>query len=135
MGNPNTLPIYPYTIKDAAIQILNGNASNEITLLSAGANSGSRIDVLSACSNDSNAVVLNIVKNNGNNSFPLGCVNVPANSGMNANNAAVDLLAALSQFAAVGSIFLETGWSIKISAQTTVTANKAVTIAASYGNY
>jgi hypothetical protein len=129
-------PIYPDTIKNAALDIENADGTTKQLLLTAGSN-GARIGSIGVVSNDTSAIVLNIFYNDGTTDFLLGSVSIPTLSGTDGSTPAVALLnsADLPFLNEDLSFFLEAGDSIKIAPHSAVTSAKKVTLIAQYGDY
>ena len=129
-------PIYPGTIKNAALDIEPGDTTSLQTLVTAGSN-GSRINSISVISDDTSDVVLAIWYNDGSNDYLLGSVNIPTLSGTDGSAPAVSLLNS-TDLPFLGedlALYLEGSDIIKIAALTTVTTAKKITLVAHYGDY
>ena len=88
-------------------------------------------------SDDTSAVVLNVYVNNGSTSFLVGAVNIPTLAGTNGVAPSINLLNLidLPALQAGGGLALQPTYKLNISAQTTVTAAKTMTITAAGGDY
>ena len=129
-------PIYPGTIKNAALDIEPGDTTSLQTLVTAGSN-GSRINSISVISDDTSDVVLAIWYNDGSNDYLIGSVNIPTLSGTDGSAPAVSLLNS-TDLPFLGedlALYLEGADIIKIAALTTVTTAKKITLVAHYGDY
>jgi len=129
-------PIYPGTIKNAALDIEPGDTTSLQTLVTAGSN-GSRINSISVISDDTSDVVLAIWYNDLTTDFLLGSVNIPTLSGTDGSAPAVSLLNS-TDLPFLGedlALYLEGSDIIKIAALTTVTTAKKITLVAHYGDY
>jgi len=129
-------PIYPGTIKNAALDIEPADTTTLQTLVTAGAN-GSRINSISVISDDTSDVVLAIYYNDLTTDFLLGSVNIPTLSGTDGSAPAVSLLNS-TDLPFLGedlALYLEGSDIIKIAALTTVTTAKKITLVAHYGDY
>lgn len=124
-------PIYFGSVKNHVAQILNADASNLVTLVTAGA-SGSQITALGAASTDTSDRDVAFYVTKGGTDYLLGTVKIPANSGNTNALAAVDVLSsamlAWVRQDADGAkyLHLENGSVLKAKALTTVTAAKAI---------
>ena len=129
-------PIYPDTIKNAALDIENADGTTKQTLLTAGSG-GARVGSIGAVSDDTSAVILDIFYNDGTSDFLLGSVNIPTLSGTDGSTPAVALLNStdLPFLNEDLCFFLEAGDSIKIAPHNAVTSAKKVTLVAQYGDY
>ena len=128
-------PIYPGTIKNAALDIEPGDTTSLQTLVTAGS-SGSRINSISVISDDTSDVVLAIWYNDGSNDYLIGSVNIPTLSGTDGSAPAVSLLNS-TDLPFLGedlALYLEGSDIIKIAALTTVTTAKKITCVAHYGD-
>jgi len=129
-------PIYPGTIKNAALDIEPADTTSLQTLLTAGSN-GSRINSISVISDDTSDVVLAIYYNDLTTDFLIGSVNIPTLSGTDGSVPAVSLLNS-TDLPFLGedlALYLEGSDIIKIAALTTVTTAKKITLVAHYGDY
>jgi hypothetical protein len=132
----NTTPIFPLTVQTSAATIVNADGTGEKTLVTAGAN-GTRIDAVSITSTDTAAVTLTVLVHDGTTSYAVGEIAVPAGSGTNGSAPAIKGLSAdgLPWLDASGSLFLKTGWSLRVAAKAAVTSAKTVTLVAFSGDY
>lgn len=129
-------PIFPDTIKNAALDVENGDGVAEQDLLTAGAN-GCRINNISVISDDTNAVILSVFYNDGATSSRIASVTVPTLAGTDGSAPAVSLLNA-TDMPFLGddlSYYLEASDKLTIAAQTAVTTAKKVSLVATYGDY
>jgi hypothetical protein len=127
--------------QNGKVQIANADAQAQKTVYTAGA-SGSKVTSLVAQSTDTSARDVQISITNGGTSFPLGVVTVPIGAGNSGSVPAVNLLnAAELPGLALDSdgnpyIHLISGDTLTVSALTTVTAAKLITvIAATAGDF
>ena len=129
-------PIYPDTIKNAALDIENADGTTKQTLLTAGS-SGARVDSIGAVSDDTSAIILDIFYNDGTTDFLLGSISIPTLSGTDGSTPAVALLndTDLPFLKEDLCFFLEASDSIKIAPHSAVTSAKKVTLIAQYGDY
>jgi len=129
-------PIFPDTIKNAALDIENADGTSEQDLLTAGSN-GSRINSISAVSDDTSAVVLEFFYNDLTTSFLIGSVSIPTLSGTDGSAPAVSILNA-TDMPFLGddlALYLEGSDKITVAAQAAVTSAKKVTLVVTYGDY
>ena len=132
----NTSPIFPLVVQTSAATIVNADGTGEKALVTAGAN-GTRIDVVSITSTDTAAVMLTVLVHDGTTSYAVGEIAVPAGAGTNGSALAVKglSLAFLPWLDASGSLFLRTGWSLRVAAKAAITSTKTVTLVAFSGDY
>lgn len=139
MPTTNT-PIYPQTITNGLVQILNADAQNLKTIYTGGAN-GSKVEMLIVTSTDTadRDVQFSIV--NGGITYIIGTVKIPLNSGNTNSVVTVNILlnAQMSTLPrdANGNpyIYLANGSVLKAEALTTVTSGKTISIISSGGDY
>lgn len=131
-------PIYPQTIRNYAAQILPADGTGKKTLVTGGTN-GSRVDAVNVASTETTARDLQIWLSNGTADFLLATISVPANSGNNNAAPSVDVLRhyVLPGLAVDASgnriLYVESGWSLKASATSALTAGKELVLVASAG--
>lgn len=131
----NTVPTFAKQPQNGKVQIANADAQNQKTIYTAGAN-GSKVTALIAVSTDTSARDVQISITNGGTSFPLGTVSVPAGSGNSSSVTSVNLLnpAVLAglAFDSDGNpyIHLISGDTLTVSALSTVTTAKLITVSA-----
>ena len=132
----NISPIFPLTPTGATQTIVAADTTTAKTIITGGTN-GTRVDSVAVSSTDTAAQVLNIIINDGTNDRQVGTINIPLGSGTVLGNPAISLLttSSLPWLPSSGSIFLKTGWVLKLSAQTTITAAKTISITAFAGDY
>lgn len=132
----NTTPIFPLVVQTSAATIVNADGTGEKTLVTAGAN-GTRIDAVSITSTDSASVTLAVKAHDGTTSYAVGEIAVPAGSGTNGSAPAIKGLSAayLPWIDASGSLFLKTGWSLRVAAKVAVTSGATVALVAFSGDY
>lgn len=132
----NTSPIFPLVVQTSAIAIVNADGTGEKALVTAGAN-GTRVDTVSITSTDTATVTLTVMLHDGTTSYAAGEIAVPAGSGTNGSTPAAKVLSAeyLPWLDASGSLFLKTGWSLRVAAKAAVTSAKTVTLVAFSGDY
>ncbi len=131
----NTTPTLPKQPQNGAVQIANSDAQAQKTVYTGGAN-GSIVRSLIATSTDTSARDVQISKTNGGTSFPIGTVSVPAGAGNTSGVVSTNLLdpTVLKGLAyddnANPYIILISGDTLTVSALTTVTSGKTITVAA-----
>lgn len=129
-------PIFPDTIKNAALDIENADGTTTQDLLTAGS-AGSRINNISVTSDDTAAVDLIVYYNDGTTDFAIARVNIPIGAGTNGTAPPVSLLNA-TDMPFLGddlSYYLLAAKKIRIAAVAAVTAAKKVSLVATYGDY
>ena len=92
---------------------------------------------VSITSTDTAAVMLTVLVHDGTTSYAVGEIAVPAGAGTNGSALAVKglSLAFLPWLDASGSLFLRTGWSLRVAAKAAITSTKTVTLVAFSGDY
>jgi hypothetical protein len=136
----SSTPVLVQTPKLGLAQIVNADASNKKTVVTAGAN-GSKLTALTACSDDTSARIVQVIVTRSATDYILASVPVPAGSGTDGSAAAVNLLnATILPGLSIDNdgqryLFLESGDTLAVKATTTVTAAKTVAIAAGFGNF
>ncbi len=130
----NSVPTLVKQPQNGKVQIANADAQNQKTVYTAGA-SGSKVAALIAVSTDTSARDVQVSITNGS-SFPLGTVSVPAGAGNSSSVTSVNLLdptrlVGLS-YDSDGNpfIFLISGDTLTVSALSTVTSGKTITVTA-----
>ena len=129
-------PIFPGSIKNAALDIELADSTSEQDLLTAGTN-GSRINSISVTSTDTNAVVLNFYYNDLATSFLIGSVTIPTLSGTDGSAPTVSALN-ITDMPFLGddlALYLEGSDKITVAAVSAVTTALKVTLVATYGDY
>jgi hypothetical protein len=126
---------FTQNLKLTGAKILPADASNLVTLFTAGTN-GSVVKALNVQSTDTAARVVQLWVNDGTTDFLIGAVNVPLRSGDTGTAAAIDLLGGTLlpslPYDANGKrvLPLPGGYVLKVSAQATVTAAREITFVA-----
>jgi hypothetical protein len=121
--------------QNGKVQIANADAQNQKTVYTAGAN-GSKVTALLAVSTDTSARDVQICITNGGTSYPIGTVSVPAGAGNSSSVDGVDLINGTNlpglPIDSDGNpyIFLVSGDTLTVSALSTVTTAKLVTVTA-----
>ena len=133
-------PIFPQSVNNAGLQIVNATSTTITTLLSAGTN-GSKIEWINAQTTDTSANNVFLYLYNGTTSFPLTEIQVAASSGNATSTPAVSLLTSTQlpsvTYDANGNkyLYLASGWSLQVSVATAVTSGKTLTIVVQYENF
>lgn len=133
----NTNPIFPAVLKTSAVQFNLADGTTIKTLLTAGSN-GSRIDNIHATSDDTANRLFNVYFNDGSTDYKIGEVTVPLGSGTDGTTNAFKMLTStfFPWLDKSGSIFLQTGWSLRIGIkQDAVTSAKVISIFTHGGDY
>lgn len=129
----NVNPTFPKQPQAARVQIVIGDAQAQKTAYTAGA-SGSKIVAIIATSTDTSARDIQLSITNGGTSYPLGTKTVAITSGFVAGVPAVNLLDAAvvvgMPYDSDGNefLYLISGDTLTVSALTTVTTAKAITV-------
>lgn len=127
-------------VKNAAVVVADTDTTTAKTLYTAGADDAV-VKAINVSSTDTAAKVLNLILNDGTADFTIGAVSIPASSGTSGAIACVDLLN--------GTIFpglpydqngkrilpLQAGYVLKVAAQATLTAAKAIHVVAVVEEY
>lgn len=129
-------PVFPQQPKNGKVQIANGDASAQKTVYTAGSN-GSKIHGLFAVSTDTSARDVQISITNGGTSYPIGTVTVAIGAGNSGSVPTQNLLPYLGQLLGLPldsdgnpEILLNSGDTLTVSALTTVTSGKLITVTA-----
>lgn len=127
-------PSFAATPKLGLVQIVNADASNQKTILTAGS-SGAKIVGVNAVSDDTSARVLTLSVLRSAVSYPISVVSVAAGSGTDGSAPATDLLKESLLPLPVDNdgqryLLLEAGDVLQVKSGSTVTSAKAVTVAA-----
>lgn len=132
----NVTPIFPVAVNNGRVTIVNADGTTAKALFSAGAN-GSRIDQIVCSSDDTSAKTIQLIVNDGTNDNIVGEVAIPAGAGTNGSTKAVKVINAtdLPWLSDSGSIFIKTGYSIKVKSKAAVTAAKTLTFVLFAGDY
>lgn len=131
----NTTGTFVKQPQNGKIQIANADGSNQKTVYTAGA-SGSKVIALMAVSTDTSNRDVQVSITNGGTSYPLGTVLVPAGSGNSSAVASVNLLTSVALSGLPldsdgnACIHLVSGDTLTVSALTTVTSGKLITVSA-----
>jgi hypothetical protein len=127
--------------QNGKVQIANADAQAQKTVYTAGA-SGSKVSSLIATSSDTSARDVQISITNGGTSYPLGTVSVVAGAGNSSGTASVNLLDPTRliglAYDSDGNPFIHliSGDTLTVSALTSVTSGKLVTVtAATVGDF
>jgi hypothetical protein len=137
MASVANLPSAP---KLGLVQIANADASNQKSVLTAGAG-GAKVTAVFALSDDSNARLITLSVLRGGVNYPISTTSVAANSGTDGTASSVDLLASVrSPWAPVDNdgqkyLLLEASDVLQVKSGSTVTSAKAVTVGAVGANF
>jgi hypothetical protein len=132
-------PVYVGMPKRGLVQILNADASNLKTVVSAGA-SGSKVCSLSAASDDTSQRLLQVYITRSGTSYLVVETAVPAASGSDGSTPAVNLINSTIlpglpvDNDGVRYLFLQSGDTLQVKSTTTVTSGKIVHLASDYGD-
>jgi len=133
-------PVVLQTPKIGVVQIVNADASNQKTVITAGA-SGSKVTSLIAASDDTSSRVVQISVTRSSTAYVLGSVSIPAASGTDGSTASVNLLGTtLLPGLPVDNdgqqyIFLQNGDTLTAKALSTVTSGKTIHLTSNYGDF
>ena len=131
----NTTPTVVKQPQNGKVQIANADAQTQKTVYAAGGN-GSKITSLIAVSSDTSARDVQISITNGGTSYPIGTVSVAAGAGNSSGTNNINMLNGTNiQGLPVDSdgnpyIHLISGDTLTVSALTTVTSGKLITVTA-----
>lgn len=129
----NTTPIFPGTVTTDAVRFENADGTTAKTLLTAGS-AGTRVDSIVVTSTDTAAKTLTLGLLKGSVTYRIGEIVVPIGAGTNGTEKPADgITLALPSIG--GSIHLESGCSLTVSAQVAVTSGKAIDVVAFGGDY
>ena len=137
----NISPTFVKQPQNGKVQILPADASAQKTVYTAGA-SGSKVTSLNAVSTDTVARDVQVSITNAGTSYPIGTVTVPIGAGNSGTVASVNMLD-ITKLVGLAldsdgnpELLLISGDTLTVSALTTVTAAKAITIiAAAVGDF
>lgn len=135
-------PIFPQTITNAAVAIVNSDGTNKKTVYT-GATNGSKIESISITSTDTTARVLNVYITVSGTDYQVGTINVPITAGTDAAaTASVSMLENTVMMPWIRKdssgrpyIYLASGSVLKVASQTTLTSNKEIDLVAQIGDY
>jgi hypothetical protein len=134
-------PIFPQSVKNGKVQIANADAQSQKTVYTAAAN-GDKVTSLVAVSTDTSARDVQISITNGGTSYPIGTTSVPAGAGNASSTPSVNMINQVNipglAYDSDGNpyIHLVTGDTLTVSALTTVTSGKLITVvAATVGSF
>jgi len=123
-------PIFPQTVKNGVITIVNATGTANVTSYTAGT-SGAKIESWIVTSTDTSDRILNIWYNTSATNYLIGTVNIPLNSGNSTSVPTVDILANLTGLARDSNgnkyIYVSASNLLTISVTVAVTAAKTVT--------
>lgn len=132
-------PIYPQTIKNAAVTIVNADGSTLKTVLTAGAN-GSKVENILVTSTDGTDRDINVYITVSGTDYLVGTVKIALNTGNTNAIPSLNLLASSqlpTNLDAQGNhyLYLIASGVLKVAATTTVTSAKTITFTAQYGDF
>lgn len=135
-------PVFPQTIVNAAVAIVNADSTNYKTIRT-GSTNGDKIESISITSTDTTARVLTVGINVGGTDYIVGTINVPIGAGTDAAaTPAVSMLESISMMPWIrqdqngrGYLYLANGNILKVKAQVAVTAAKEIDVVAQIGAY
>jgi ribosomal protein S11 len=131
-------PIYPQTLTNTPITIVNATGSSAVTAYTGGAN-GTKLEAIYVTNTDSSAAyAINVFIKQSSTSYLLGTVNVPLSSGNTTSASTINLLSSSGNLGAVlpkdsnGNpyIYLSSASSVTVASTTTVTSAKTLTFLA-----
>lgn len=132
-----TTPIFPGSIRNAAIEIDDADTTTLQDLLVAGSG-GTRINSISATTDDDTAVVdLILYYHDGTDDFKIGQVSIPIGSGTDGTNPAISVLNQ-TDLPFLGddlSYYISDGSKLRVSLVSTITATKVLHLVAICGDY
>ena len=135
-------PIFPQTINNTVVTIVNADASNLKTVYTAGA-AGSRVENLLVTNTDTNPYTVQITVVISATNYLIGSVTVPLSAGNTTAAPSVNLFSALNNFGPYlckdsnGNpyLYLASGSTLKVNTTGTVTAAKTVAFFCQGGYY
>lgn len=136
-------PTFVQTPKLGVVQIVNADASNSKTIITAGAN-GSKVVSVVVASDDTSARILQLSVTRSATVYIIGSYSVPAASGTDGTTAAVDLLKGGPSTLIPGLpvdnsgqryLFLQSGDTLTVKSTTTVTSGKTIHLTSVYGDF
>lgn len=133
----NRFPIFQSKPKMTAVEIDNADGTALQSLFTAGATNGALIDNIAVTTDDTSDVTIVVTVYDGSADFTVGEVVIPAGSGTDGSNPAVNLLDAdaLPFLQANGGLPLGPSDILKVNAKAAVTATKVVHLVAFGGDY
>lgn len=134
MAVTNT-PIYPQSINQTAVTIVNADSTNKKTAYTAGAN-GSKIEAIYITNTDTNAYTMNIYETISGTDYLIGTVNIPLSSGNTTSAPTVNLFNMSTNFGVILNrdasgnpyLYLAASAIIKVALTGAITAAKTMTI-------
>jgi hypothetical protein len=133
-------PVFVQTPKNTQITILPADASTQKTLVTAGAN-GTKVVAIQFTSTDTSARVVNVNITRSAVTVLVGAVNLPTLCGTDGVTPAVDGMGVtLNPGLPIDNdgqkyVFLQSGDTLQINSQTTVTAAKTITATAIHADF
>lgn len=136
MTAPNTAPIVPGTVGGSTQTFQNADGTTSKVIYASGAN-GSRVDAVSITSTDTAQQQMKIIINDGAADHVVGWVTIPITAGTDGVTKSVSLLNSVNEtwLSASGSIFLKSGWSLKLAMYSAVTVAKLIDTVSFCGDY
>lgn len=135
---PNVFPTFTRQPRKGLVQIANADASNQKTVVTAGA-SGSKVTNLVASSTDTSARDIQVSVVRSATTYVLATTTVPITAGFVAGTPPVDLLAAVPNLPRDQDgqpyLFVESGDTLVVNALTTVTTAKVVSVHSDYSDF
>lgn len=133
--------IYPQTITNGLGQIVNADGQTLKTVYTTNNSNGTKLELCIATSTDTSSRDLQFSILNGANTYILGTITCPANSGNTAGTAVLNVLgnAVLTGLPKDSNgnpyIYLAQGSVLKVEALTTVTSGKTISIITHAGDF
>lgn len=135
-------PIFPQTIVNSPVTIVNADASNKKTVYTGGTN-GSKVENILITNTDTVAYLLQFFFTISATDYLIASVNIPASSGNLATVVCVNPMATSTSWGpalnldANGNpyLYIANGTTLKAASTTTVTAAKTITIVAQGGDF
>ena len=141
-------PIYPQSVNNAALAVVNATSTTITTFITAGSNAGSKIEWINAATSDTAVNNVTFYLYNGTTSYPIGVIQIPAGSGNTYNVPPISVLNYVNlststqnfpQFTFDGNgnkfLYLASGWSLQVSVLAAVTSGKQLTLTAQVENF
>lgn len=130
-------PIYPQSLKNSVVTIVNADGTTKKTVYTAGAD-GTKLESIFVTNTDTAAYTLNVYFNISSTDYLIGTVNIPLSSGNTTSAPTVNLLSSAGNLGAVLNkdpngntyLYLQSGTVLKVATTGTVTSAKTVTLTA-----
>lgn len=133
-------PIFPQTIKNAVLNIVNGTGTTITALYVAGSN-GSKVESFNVSSTDTSAQVLQVYATISAVNYLIGSISIPITSGSISTVVSVDILRS-SQIPSLAydangnrQLYLANGTTLSVGMVSPITSGKTMTIFAQVGDY